>query len=154
MKFILVLILGFCVVSCSTEEKKSNAGNQKQADNSQAVSNLPNQTSVPNAKNIKLGEAVNVKPGQILAIQETNLRLLMVITGTAAPVLNPNTGEKGPAVPWCRVEATLNGKTDGRQLFPEAPRNEFIFEGFKITAENITVAGTGSCTLTVTKVEK
>jgi len=176
MKFVLLFTLAFCLTACSSSDN-STSNNQKTTSNLNTVNvtvnvnnSAPNvnssqnisvnntaNNSVQNNSNQKqqsnLNEKITIKGGETVKVKGTELSLKVVTVATASiPSNTKNTQSSAATIPLCRVEATLNGKTEGQQLYYNQPgRNEFIFEGFKIHLQNITPTGTVDCTLVVTK---
>ena len=167
MKFVLLFISCLCFIACSAEEKKVNSTNQPPVNTNKTVPNA-NQTpivannvstnnSVKNTANssdtssIKPGEKFTLKNGEKRKIKDTNLELKVTTAGTVASVINQETKQVAQGVAYCRVDATLGSKTDGRQLYTQPGKNEFVFEGFKIQVQEIVPTGNISCTFIVTK---
>ncbi|CAN5367940.1 hypothetical protein BH10ACI1_BH10ACI1_14580 [soil metagenome] len=159
----LVLLIGFCfiIAACSVDEKAVNSSNQKSVNiNTSAlnqnptVSNTAKSTPNVSGKTARLGETMVLKGGESGIIKDTGLGLKVVTVGSASLPANSQNSQPQSAIPFCRVEATLNGKTEGQQLYVQSGRNELIFEGFKIQIQNAIPVGEVNCSFIVTKVGK
>lgn len=159
MKFVLLLILCIFFAACSASEtinqKPANAN--KPAPNANqtpiAVNNIPPSNAVknPSSSGITLGEKFTLKNGEKRTVKDTNLEIKVTTAGTIAAVANAETKQIGSGLPYCRVDATLKDKTDGRQLYTQTGKTDFVFEGFKIQVQEIVPTGNISCTFIVTK---
>lgn len=159
MKFVYLLILCLCFAACSADEtvnhKPANAN--KTAPNTNqtpiAVNNVSTNNAVKNPSNsgITLGEKFTLKNGEKGTVKDTNLEIKVTTAGTMSAVANAETKQIGAGISYCRVDATLKGKTDGRQLYTQTGKTDFVFEGYKIQVQEIVPTGNISCTFIVTK---
>ncbi len=159
MKFVFLLILGICFAACSANETV----NQKPANVNKSVPNA-NQTPIavnnvstnnvaknPSNSGITPGERFTLKNGEKRTVNDTNLEIKVTTAGTLSAVANAETKQIGAGIPYCRVDATLKDKTDGRQLYTQTGKTDFVFEGYKIQVQEIVPTGNISCTFIVTK---
>ncbi|HMS41602.1 MAG TPA: hypothetical protein PKE69_15325 [Pyrinomonadaceae bacterium] len=163
MKFVFLLILCICFAACSANETASNPNNQKLANANKpapnanqtpiAVNNIPtsNVTKNPSNSGIILGEKFTLKNGEKGTVKDTNLELKVTTAGTMSAVANAETKQIGAGISYCRVDATLKDKTDGRQLYTQTGKTDFVFEGYKIQVQEIVPTGNISCTFIITK---
>lgn len=163
MKFVLLFMFALCFCACSADEKAVNSNNPKPTNKNVAIinntpivanKNVSNNIVNSGAKTINLGEKITLKSGETAKVKDSQLELKIVTIGSMSLPSTTKNAQTGSAIGFCRVEATLNGKTDGKQVYNQSGRNEFDFEGFKIQVQNVTPTGNIDCSLIVTKIGK